>query len=521
MCIYPKNERNESIVSASREKKTRQSLTEEINDKQLKARQEAAKAKRSSIINTVIGVVAAVLVAALLLWNSGVFQPKVEAMTIGGETYTTEDLQYYYHEARMNYVYMGYYGIDTGFDSSVAPADQVYDEESGRTWHDFFVEEATHTMSEIKVLAAAAKAEGFKLSEDGKASVEEQLDALAPASAQNGFSTVNSYLKALYGDGMNKSKLEDILSEGMLASEYSTAHSEALEYSDEELETYYTEHADELDIFDYAVAYVDGAVPEAEDEAEPTDAEKEQAMKDAKAKADELAKALKSGTSFDDAAAALAEDAAVTYEGGAVLSGAYLDAALAEWLKGERKAGDVTVIEDEAGYHVVRFQSRTREMPADIRHILVAAEQDEDASAPTQEQYDAAKAKAEELLKQWQAGDKTSDSFAELAKAESADPGSAENGGLYEDVNTTTGFIYEFTSWALDPTRQAGDTGLVLNTGSTTKGWHIMYLVDKDEDAWKTTVRGTLAGEATEEWVHELVEQAGVEVLEGANRVGL
>lgn len=507
-------------MSASREKKNRQTMTDQINEKQLKAQQEAAKAKRSTIISTVIGVVATVLVAALLLWNAGVFQPDVAVMTIGDKTYTAEDLQYYYHENRLNYLYMSYYGIDTGYDSSIPATDQLYDEESGQTWHDFFVEEATQTMSEIKVLAAAAKAEGFKLSDEGKASVAEQMDALAPASANNGFSTVNSYLKALYGDGMNKSKLEDILAEGMLASEYSAAHSEALEYSDDQLETYYTEHADELDIFDYAYAFVDGAV-EGEDGAEVTDEDKKQAMQDAKTKAEQLQKTLKSGTSFDDAAAALAEDAAVAYEGAFVQNGAYVETFLADWLKDERKTGDVAVIEAETGYYVVRFQNRTREMPADIRHILVDAEQDEGAAAPTQAQYDAAKAEAEALLKQWQEGDKTSESFAELAKTESADPGSAENGGLYEDVSTTTGFIYEFTSWALDPARQAGDTGLVLNTGSTTKGWHIMYLVDKDEDAWKTSVRDTLAGEATEEWVHELVEQAEVEVLDGARNVGL
>ncbi len=510
-------------MSASREKKTRQTMTDEINEKQLKAQQEAAKAKRSTVFNTVIGVVAVVLVAALLLWNSGVFQPSVAAMTIAGETYTTEDLQYYYHEARLNYVYMSYYGIDTGYDSSVPADEQIYDEESGQTWHDFFVDEATHTMSEVKVLAAAAKAEGLTLSDEGKASVAEQLDSLGLASANNGFSTVNSYLKAVYGDGMDKGELEDILEENTLAGEYSAAHSEALEYTDADLETYYTEHADELDIFEYAYAEVDGAVAETEDEAEPTDADKEQAMKDAKAKAEQLQKALQSGTAFEEAVAALGEDETVTFDGVQENPGSYLESNLAEWLKGERKAGDVTVIEGEDNYVVVQFTARHRdtEQPADIRHILVAAEQDEGATVPTDAQYEAAKAEAEALLKQWEEGEKTEESFAELAKAESADPGSAANGGLYEGVGTSSGFIPEFTQWALDPARQAGDTGIVKNTGSSTKGYHIMYFVDKGEELWKSGVRDTLANEATEEWIHELVEKAEVEVLDGAKTVGL
>ena len=521
------NERNESIVSASREKKTRQNMAEEINDKQLKAQREAAKAKRSSVINTILGVIVAAAVVVLLMWNAGVFKPDVDVMKIGDETYTAEDLQYYYQEARMYYVQMSAYGIDFGYDVNVPADEQIYDEESGQTWQEFFVEEATHNMSEIKVLVAAAEAEGFELSDEGKSSIETQLDELGPASARNGFNTVNSYLKAVYGDGMTEGKLEDIITEGMLASEFAAAHTEALEYTDDDVETYYTEHADELDIFEYAYAQVDGTPAEAEDEAEdetePTDADKEQAMKAAEDKAEQLQKALQSGTAFEEAVAALGEDEAVTFNGAQANPGSYVESNLAEWLKGERQAGDVTVIKGEDCYYVVQFTARHRdtEQPADIRHILVAAEQDEGATAPTDAQYEAAKAEAEALLKQWEEGEKTEESFAELAKAESADPGSAENGGLYENVGTASNFIPEFTQWALDPARQAGDTGIVKNTGSSTKGYHIMYFVDKGEELWKSSVRATLANEATEEWIHELVEAAGVEVLDGAKTVGL
>lgn len=515
-------------MSASREKKTRQNMTDEISEKKLKAQQDAAKAKRSTVINTVIGVVVAVLVVALLVWNSGVFQPSVDAVKVGDKTYSTEDLQYYYQENRLNQIYMGYYGIDTGFDANVPADEQIYDQESGQTWHDYFVEEAAHTLSEIKVLAAAAKAEGFKLSDEGKQSVKEQMDSLPLASANNGFSTVNSYLKAMYGDGMDKGKLEDILTEGTLASEYSAAYSEALEYTDEELEAYYTEHKDEMDLIEYAHAFVKGvaaeteAEDEAEDEAETEETEAEQTKDQAKEKADQLAAELKKGVAFDEAAAALAEDETVTNNGVTEEYASYVDGALAEWLLGERKAGEVSVIEAEDGWHVVQFLGRDRdnEQPADIRHILVAAEQDEGAQMPTDAQFDAAKAEAEALLKQWEEGEKTEESFAALAKAESADPGSAENGGLYEGVSSASGFIPEFTDWALDPERQEGDTGIVKNTGSSTKGWHIMYFAGKDEPVWKLDARHVLSSEATEEWIHALVEEAGVEVLEGASAVG-
>ena len=68
-----------------------------------------------------------------------------------------------------------------------------------------------------------------------------------------------------------------------------------------------------------------------------------------------------------------------------------------------------------------------------VRHILVNAEADADGNY-TDEAKAAAKARAEEILAEFEAGDKTEDSFAALAEQYSEDPGSNTNGGLYENV---------------------------------------------------------------------------------------
>ena len=137
------NERNESTVSASREKKTRQTMTDEINDKQLKARQEAAKAKRSTVFNTVIGVVVAVLVAALLLWNSGVFQKGATAATIGDVDYSPAEVSYYYTSAYQEVYMMAQYGL-ANYNPSLPPQEQTFaSEELGRSWLAAFWREYT------------------------------------------------------------------------------------------------------------------------------------------------------------------------------------------------------------------------------------------------------------------------------------------------------------------------------------------------------------------------------------------
>lgn len=84
---------------------------------------------------------------------------------------------------------------------------------------------------------------------------------------------------------------------------------------------------------------------------------------------------------------------------------------------------------------------------------------------------------AEAIYAQWQAGEATEESFAELATAHTTDPGSQETGGLYEDV-TEGMMVPTFNDWCFDETRKPGDTGIV----ETDYGHHIMYFVSKNED---------------------------------------
>ena len=73
----------------------------------------------------------------------------------------------------------------------------------------------------------------------------------------------------------------------------------------------------------------------------------------------------------------------------------------------------------------------------DVRHVLIMPEgaTSENIRSETFEEaaWESSRVKAEELLAQFEQGDKSEESFSELAKAHSQD-GSAENGGLYAGV---------------------------------------------------------------------------------------
>lgn len=136
-----------------------------------------------------------------------------------------------------------------------------------------------------------------------------------------------------------------------------------------------------------------------------------------------------------------------------------------------------------------------------VRHILVIPEGDQGENGYTEEQMAAARAKAQEILDQWLAGEATEESFAALAGEHTQDPGSKSTGGLYEDV-TPGQMVVPFNDWCFNPERQVGDTGLV----QTTYGIHVMYFsgVSDETPYWYATAKNQLLSAK----LNELVEAA-------------
>ncbi len=109
-----------------------------------------------------------------------------------------------------------------------------------------------------------------------------------------------------------------------------------------------------------------------------------------------------------------------------------------------------------------------------VRHILIQVEGEK-----TDTDWATAEAAAQALYDQW-LKDPTEEYFAALATDNTTDPGSAETGGLYEEV-APGDMVAEFNDWCFDPERKVGDHGIV----KTTYGYHIMYFVGQTETrAW-------------------------------------
>lgn len=291
---------------------------------------------------------------------------------------TNRDAQIYYIMQFVNFMnqYGGYASM-LGLDNT-QPLSEQPSMVGDLTWEQYFLMAGMQHFQQVTSMAAKADAEGFKVSQEENALLEERLAQMEAEAKTNGFETTDAYIESLFGPGVRMEDYARFLRLDNLCGAF---------YKD----LYRRTMADEM---------------------------------------------------------ALQE---------------YRDASPAEFEGIED--GSITV---------------------NIRHILFLSDPNEDGTA-TEEEKANAKARAEELLTAVQATP-SEDYFAELAKENSQDPGSKDNGGLYEYVAPGT-MVEEFNDWCFDSARKPGDTGIV----ETTYGYHVMYFVDQIAE-WKTTAVNGILG---------------------------
>lgn len=140
-----------------------------------------------------------------------------------------------------------------------------------------------------------------------------------------------------------------------------------------------------------------------------------------------------------------------------------------------------------------------------FRHILIKAVADENGEYTDAAKAEA-KAKCEELLKQWEAGDKTEESFAALAEENSEDTGSNTNGGLYEDVYKGQ-MITEINDFIYDPARKVGDTAICYSGDDASYcGYHVVYFSGDGCKYSETDARASEIDELASPVIEELTD---------------
>ena len=523
-------------MSASSKKKLRKEQeAAKMTEKQLAAQKEA----RTTNLYTTLFVVAmvAILVIAItvgisqFITNSGIREKNTVAMTVGSQELSNADLNYYYIDTiNTFYSQNGEYAALFGLDTTLPLNEQVYDGSTGSTWADYFLDSAKSNAASVYALSAAAQAEGFTLSAEDAESIDSQISTLALYASLYGYNDAETYLKAMYGKGSTEESYRTYLEKSFLADAYSTAHQESLTYEDADLRAAEAENFHKYSSFSYNYYYLaasrfkEGGTTAEDGTTTYTAEEEAAAIAAAEAAANSVLEAgITSVEELDAAIAALpvnAENAAAKTTKYEDYSYGSIDEDLAAWLTEDgRQAGDVACLantstgDDEIlGYYLVYFHGLNDNTVAmkNVRHILVSFEggttDESGATVYSEEEKAAAKASAEQILADWQAGEATEDSFAALATELSDDTGSVENGGLYENVYPGQ-MVEPFESWCYDDARQIGDTGIV----ETTYGYHVMFFSGSSSETYRDyQIRQALSSADQTEWYNGIVNAAEV-----------
>lgn len=225
------------------------------------AEEEAApkKPKTWKIVLTVVGIVAALAVlAGAVLYGTGAFDKTVSytasdekaiqardtvVATVGDLELTNSALQmYYWQTANDFYNNYGYY-LDTSVLDFTKPLDeQVYDEETGKTWQEYFLDNALTVWSRYAALCMLAQEADFELSAEMQANLDTVPEQMAEMAASYGYDSAEAMLVEDMGAGCDLEGYVEYVRVNMLAGQYLDSLYAAMTPTMDEIEAYYKEN---------------------------------------------------------------------------------------------------------------------------------------------------------------------------------------------------------------------------------------------------------------------------------------
>lgn len=554
-----KKEKKAAKALEAREK--RKASIEKSNERQAAKEKKRRNMTKGQKARRIFIPLCAVLVAiALALCGFfGVYDRAITAeKTADGDRISVAEYEYYnrmyfnyYYQMSQQYeqYYGSYYGTGagkmmTGYDYTKTPADQefVANEEAGLTidkkygdnptWADYFEQESLKEANSSTMLYKKALAEGYELTKSEQKDLDEFVESLQKNADEDSYS-LDAYLRTNYGRGMSPSLLKKIYTKQTIVNRYKEDKQKELakDITDAEIEEEFNKNAKDYTTVDIRNFTFNNTIS-ADDKASKDDIKKANADLKKKAQAFLDAVNLSNFTQMaydatddkeqkelmkDDASYSSMADTNYT----AVHD--YVSAEAADWaFSSDRKSGDKKLFEvkDDNGiatYHVYCMENvmkRDKQYPVNVRQILfmVTDGADSDATETETGHTDAeAKKLAEDALAKWKKGKATDASFAALATKLTEDTGSAENGGLYENVTKDSNYVEPFLNWCFADGRKKGDTGII----KTDYGYHVMYLSSKSKDpVWKNTVRDALASAKFDKYIESTIKSDETKVSE-------
>ena len=424
-----------------------------------------------------------------------------QKISIGMYDYYYASIVSYYEQ----YASYGYYSLDTTKDYS---KQYTTDDDGNKvSWQKFFETEALKEVEQITTYYSKALEEGVTLTSAQKKTIEKQISTLKDSASQNDVS-LDQYIKANFGTYCSEDTIRIMLEQYYLSANYKGKFKSETKVTDNDVDKYYNDHKNDYKKieFYYIASPYDATDDNSKNESIKT-AEKIMAkMKDKKSVialvpevySSYIDSQVKSSMEQDSTLTEkkAREEAVKSYESNVVTtvsgSDSPFDDKMNTWLfSDDTKVGSKKYyIDENAKYIYIVLKTSKASVEEDetytVRHILVAPESSSNSSSSTSEkteytdeQWAAAKKKADSILAKFNKTDKSEYEFAKLAEQYSTDSASTSSGsndsfgGLYESV-TLGQMVPDFEKWSIDDSRKYGDTGIVKSD----YGYHIMFFIN-------------------------------------------
>lgn len=424
-----------------------------------------------------------------------------QKISIGMYDYYYASIVSYYEQ----YASYGYYSLDTTKDYS---KQYTTDDDGNKiSWQKFFETEALKEVEQITTYYSKALEEGVTLTSAQKKTIDKQISTLKDSASQNDVS-LDQYIKANFGTYCSEDTIRIMLEQYYLSANYKGKFKSETKVTDNDVDKYYNDHKNDYKKieFYYIASPYDATDDNSKNESIKT-AEKIMAkMKDKKSVialvpevySSYIDSQVKSSMEKDSTLTEkkAREEAIKSYESNVVTtvsgSDSPFDDKMNTWLfSDDTKVGSKKYyIDEDAKYIYIVLKTSKASVEENetytVRHILVAPESGSNSSSSTSEkteytdeQWAAAKKKADSILAKFNKTDKSEYEFAKLAEQYSTDSASTSSGsndsfgGLYESV-TLGQMVPDFEKWSIDDSRKYGDTGIVKSD----YGYHIMFFIN-------------------------------------------
>ena len=457
-----------------------------------------------------------------------------QKISIGMYDYYYASIVSYYEQ----YASYGYYSLDTTKDYS---KQYTTDDDGNKiSWQKFFETEALKEVEQITTYYSKALEEGVTLTSAQKKTIDKQISTLKDSASQNDVS-LDQYIKANFGTYCSEDTIRLMLEQHYLSANYKGKFKCETKVTDNDVDKYYNDHKNDYKKieFYYIASPYDATDDNSKNESIKT-AEKIMAkMKDKKSVialvpevySSYIDSQVKSSMEQDSTLTEkkAREEAVKSYESNVVTtvsgSDSPFDDKMNTWLfSDDTKVGSKKYyIDESAGYIYIVLKTSKASVEEDetytVRHILVAPESGSNSSSSTSEkteytdeQWAAAKKKADSILAKFNKTDKSEYEFAKLAEQYSTDSASTSSGsndsfgGLYESV-TLGQMVPDFEKWSIDDSRKYGDTGIVKSD----YGYHIMFFINDCPE-----YQSKIIAQIKSDRLSNMIDKAEVKVHENA-----